>query len=411
MAHQQKIAIADDGGEDVVEIVRHASRQHAHRLHLLHLGELALEHFLARGIDHIENGARLAVGRSGERACEQMRGAVGRGAGADLDGLGAVRAARRARDRGERGVAFAGAQQIAELGLGAHEEIGEGAVRLDDGAVGGDDGDTHGRIAEEIGKADQRRRRLGLGERRFGRRRLGQTRHEPPCRLAALQGPHRSRHALAGFGVEVFLACAAFDGGPLQPVESGRRFDADEGKLGRGRRFALARAGKKAVRHVAIEHRTVARGDRPGDVGGGGGIGGAARLDRAFRAPRPDRRQRERRHHAHGQHQNQSRPARHAGHGDRDRGARHRDAEQDGSEDAQPAAGIGGRQRAAQHERHGGHFLPRLRGECPRSGRGGEPTLRHRLPPPALQATSPVNGGGNAKHQFQNFFFSASLRT
>ena len=41
-ALEREVAVAEDGGEQVVEVVRDAARQTAHRLHLLGLAELLL---------------------------------------------------------------------------------------------------------------------------------------------------------------------------------------------------------------------------------------------------------------------------------------------------------------------------------------------------------------------------------
>ena len=51
MAHQEKFGIADDDGEQIVEIVRHAARQLAHRLHLLRLGEFDLQRLLFGNVE------------------------------------------------------------------------------------------------------------------------------------------------------------------------------------------------------------------------------------------------------------------------------------------------------------------------------------------------------------------------
>ena len=57
VAHQQEFGIADDDGENVVEVVRHAARKLAHRLHLLRLREFRFQRLLIGNIDQIENDA------------------------------------------------------------------------------------------------------------------------------------------------------------------------------------------------------------------------------------------------------------------------------------------------------------------------------------------------------------------
>ena len=56
MAHQHQIAVADDGSQDVVEVVRHAPGELANDLHLGCLGHLALElGFLAIVLEQEQN--------------------------------------------------------------------------------------------------------------------------------------------------------------------------------------------------------------------------------------------------------------------------------------------------------------------------------------------------------------------
>ena len=57
VAHQQEFGIADDDGEQIVEVVRHAARELAHGLHLLRLREFGLERLLLGHVDEIEDDA------------------------------------------------------------------------------------------------------------------------------------------------------------------------------------------------------------------------------------------------------------------------------------------------------------------------------------------------------------------
>src|SRR5574337_820997 len=54
--HKQEIAVADDGGQDIIEIVRHAACKEPHRLHFLGLEKLGLKGFLFRYV--AKNGVR-----------------------------------------------------------------------------------------------------------------------------------------------------------------------------------------------------------------------------------------------------------------------------------------------------------------------------------------------------------------
>ena len=71
VAHQQEFAIADDDGEQIVEVMRHAARQLAHRLHLLRLGEFGLQRLLLGDIHQIKH--RLAARGMGLAKSSAMR--------------------------------------------------------------------------------------------------------------------------------------------------------------------------------------------------------------------------------------------------------------------------------------------------------------------------------------------------
>ena len=177
----------------------------------------------------------------------------------------------RARDALQSRVAFGRADQIAEArarGKGAErEEFGEGPVGFGHLAVRVGDGDAHGRIAEEIGEADQRGRNAFFACRSLGRGGLGQARYEPPRRLAAFQGAHRCGQALSPLGFEIFLAGASVHRGARQAVEGCCRAFAGKSELWRRGRFAFAGAGQKTVGGIAVQHRAVARRHRPGNIG------------------------------------------------------------------------------------------------------------------------------------------------
>ena len=61
VAQQQKIAMAGNGREQIVEIMRHTARQLANGLHFLTLGKLCLKRLQRRGILQHRQNATLSV--------------------------------------------------------------------------------------------------------------------------------------------------------------------------------------------------------------------------------------------------------------------------------------------------------------------------------------------------------------
>ena len=142
MAHQKQIAIADDGLQQIVEIMRDAARQLADRLHLLRLRELGFQRLLLGGVDQVENGARFSIRARHERAREKLRAPIRLLAAEARSELprdrGKVRR-RRACDEIERGFALIRGHQLAEICAGRmcalREEFGEHVVGFGDAAV------------------------------------------------------------------------------------------------------------------------------------------------------------------------------------------------------------------------------------------------------------------------------------
>lgn len=70
VAHEKKIAKADDRGQQIVEIMRNAAGKLAHRLHFLRLGKLQFEVFLVRGVNRVHDDvgilSRGALDTAGE---------------------------------------------------------------------------------------------------------------------------------------------------------------------------------------------------------------------------------------------------------------------------------------------------------------------------------------------------------
>ena len=59
----KKVGEADDGGEDVIEVVGNAARELADGFHLGALRVLEFERLLLGRIDHVDDRCRLAVAR------------------------------------------------------------------------------------------------------------------------------------------------------------------------------------------------------------------------------------------------------------------------------------------------------------------------------------------------------------
>ena len=114
---QQQIGEADDGGQHVVEIVRDAAGELAHRLHLVALRELELQRLLLGGIDGIEHGAFARARVRAERADVDAPRQLALGAEADLD-----RRRRRCGRRPPARTALASSRPTLFLAVGA--EIG-----------------------------------------------------------------------------------------------------------------------------------------------------------------------------------------------------------------------------------------------------------------------------------------------
>jgi hypothetical protein len=70
---EQKVGIADDRGQHVVEIVRHAAGELTDRLHLLRLGEVLLKGLLLRRVERVDRGAAASLLRMRD---EEARGAL-----------------------------------------------------------------------------------------------------------------------------------------------------------------------------------------------------------------------------------------------------------------------------------------------------------------------------------------------
>ena len=322
MAHQQEFAIADDDGEQIVEVVRDAARQLAHGLHLLRLGELGFQRLLLGDVDKIEH--HLAPrNRAGKKFGHAFAGC------AQLHGLGVARTG--AGDAFGNSGAIGRGYQIrknAALQRGAAKELGEDLVGVEDGAAGIGEGDAHGRVAEKIlagqhrrgdagrgrgGNGLRGRSRRGRSNRRRNDRHVaagGQARHEPPAGLGVRQWPHGGDDLQPRHYLEAFLTGAAFGGVARQAIEHGGGRFARQRQFGRRRGFAFLHAGHAAIDLVAVDDGAAFAGDDPGDIGLARGFGDAAGRVHAARRARPHRDQQASRQHHDAEQKGIARPAR-----------------------------------------------------------------------------------------------------
>ena len=161
MRLQEQIGEADDGGQHVVEVVRHAARQLPDGLHLVAVGEFELQLLLLGGVDNIEDRALARPGAGAERAHVDAARELALGAQEYLHGA-RPRAARAGPLQGPHqllAAALVRARRQVVHGLRqpvvAQEHAHERGVGIEYAAVGGDGGDA------------ERRRLHGAGELRL----------------------------------------------------------------------------------------------------------------------------------------------------------------------------------------------------------------------------------------------------
>ncbi len=163
-AQQQKIAEADHRGQQIVEVVRHAAGELAHRLHLLRLGELRLEALLIGGVDEMQDEAGIARAE----AADEHGGAAGaRTAQPDLDRrrgrapfAGVVEACGDERALGR--IDEADEVLADELAMPEPEQLAQRAVRLLEPAVAADERDADRSVGEKAAIALARQAQLPL---------------------------------------------------------------------------------------------------------------------------------------------------------------------------------------------------------------------------------------------------------
>ena len=155
---QQQVGIADDGGQHVVEIVRHAAGELADGLHLLRLREALLQRALLGRVEREDVDVGLVGAVLGRRDEEARGGALlalqrrvdGREIGASFDGAGD-----RALQRLVVALGDAGEDRARAVGRaqGFGHQPREGGVGAHDDAARVDDRDRHRRLVEEAREA------------------------------------------------------------------------------------------------------------------------------------------------------------------------------------------------------------------------------------------------------------------
>ena len=159
---EQKIGIADDRGQHVVEVVRDAAGELADRLHLLALDEILLERALLGGVEGEDGRARALVAlRIGRRDEEARRTRGARRLQRDVERGDLALALGGRLDRRAQGGAIALGDQVEDRqpslgGVGLERGLGEprkGGVGTQHRARGVHRRDRHRRRIEDARKA------------------------------------------------------------------------------------------------------------------------------------------------------------------------------------------------------------------------------------------------------------------
>ncbi len=254
VAHQEEVAVAVDGGQEVVEVVGDAAGELADRLHLLGLDELGLEGLELGGVgeDGEERGRAVEHG-AGEGDLQEDLLAVGGAAGdlgaaegAALGGVGEALGDRAAEALDQLGEVGAGAGAVAEELAGGLVGVGEPARGLESG-----EGDRE--FLEEV---------VGDEAGYFG----AVEGHEQDVAIAVVVGDDHRADRLSG-------ACQH-----VNAVGAERRVGEDAGNLGRA-------VGEGRRGGIGVEDATLGVEAQPGDVGMGEAGGGLGRGGAALEAP------------------------------------------------------------------------------------------------------------------------------
>ena len=158
MAHQQKVAEADDRRQQVVEVVRDAAGELADRLHLLALRDLHLERALLGGVDGVGDGRLVVAVGLLDRAQIDPAAALLVADKGDVHGLDQPLPGEGGIERAAEGLVAVGLDQTVEPHFVA---VVAGAEQPHEGGVGGADealrvhrGDGDGGRMEQPGKSE-----------------------------------------------------------------------------------------------------------------------------------------------------------------------------------------------------------------------------------------------------------------
>ena len=212
---EQQVGIADDRGQDVVEVVGDAAGELADRLHLLALDEALLQRALFGGVEGEDGRVRafVALGIGGRRD-EEPRRARRLAREGEIDrGDVAFAGARRGERFSERGVVAFGDPRVERRSRFARRrlqrrrrESGEGAVGAQHAAVGRDRSDRHRRRVEEAGEAHFGGAQVFAGVLARGaveRQRARRAGQAGAGEGDAVQQPHRQKLTAAALEVDV----------------------------------------------------------------------------------------------------------------------------------------------------------------------------------------------------------------
>ena len=214
---EQKIGIADDCGQHVVEVVRDAAGELADGLHLLALDQVLLERALLGGVEGEDGCARALVGlRIGRRDEEARRTRGARRLQQHVERSDVALALGGGLDRSAQGGAIALGDQVEDRqpslgGVGLERGLGEprkGGVGTQHRALGVNRRDRHRCRIENAGKSNFRRAQVFALD--VARRAVDDQRARRAWRSVAGKGnlvedAHRQHPALARLEVDVEL--------------------------------------------------------------------------------------------------------------------------------------------------------------------------------------------------------------
>ena len=211
MRVEQKIRRHDDGGEHVVEIVRHAAGELADQFHLLLLVEPVLKLALRGGFERVDDGrflvALLLLDGGDVEAPEPLAVAGERG----VDRRDVALAPRRLRDGGFKRRPVALGDDGADRAVAAFraervvEQPREQRIGADDTAGPVDGGDRHRRVVEKTHEADFRRAlRIGaVVARAIEHQSARSARRAVGAESELVKQANRQRAAAAGLQIQI----------------------------------------------------------------------------------------------------------------------------------------------------------------------------------------------------------------